>query len=181
MESQGLKELRLIFFGKKRSRGVKNSSRNLLNPNEIAPVEDLLLPRPDGGAARSLLSRSGPGQDKRGDRRGIARLAWSEPRPGTLDVLSPCRPLDLDPAARLPRARRAGLRGHGRRFRRQQPAGQGRRSAAPLSPLAVAQAPLLSPARLDPARARLRRGLRDLLLSPGDERGRDPFGRLRQD
>src|SRR6266545_4034454 len=181
MESQGLAELRLIFFGKKHPRGAKNGSRNPLNPNEVAPVEDLLLPRPDGGAARPLFSRSGRGQDQRGDRLGVARLARSEPRPGTRDVLSPSRPLDLDPAARRPRARRTGVRGHGRRLRCQQPAGQSQRSAALLSPLAVAQAPLFSAARLDPARARLRRRLRDLLLPSGDERRRDPFGRLRQD
>src|SRR6266540_4993036 len=104
MESQGLAELRLIFFGKKHPQGAKNSSGNLRNPNEVAPVEDLLLPRPNGGSARPLLSRSRRGQDRRGDRRGVARLAWSEPRPRTLDVLSPCRPLDLDPAACRPRA-----------------------------------------------------------------------------
>src|SRR6266542_5590561 len=181
MESQGLAELRLIFFGKNGSRDVKNGSRNLLRSNEVAPAEDLLLACLDGGAAFPLLSRGGRGQDSGGDPRGVARLARSESGPGTPHVLSPRRPLDLDLEARRPRARLARLRGHRRRLRRQQPAGQGRRGSAPLPAFEVARAPLLSPSPLYPARAGLRRSLRHLLLSSGDGHRRNPLRGLSPD
>src|SRR5450756_2638887 len=123
-ESQALQELRLIFFGKKRPRGVKNTCRSPTGPrrNEVARIEDSPVARPDGGPPLFLFPGSRPREDPRGDSRGLARLARRQPRSRVADVLSPGGALDLDPASGRARPGVAGLRGNGHRLRGEQPA-----------------------------------------------------------